>query len=44
VLIGVAVFFVLLLAFVITLVVSIGLNNNGVKIPTSTPPSISGSP
>ncbi|HVW81663.1 MAG TPA: hypothetical protein VHB69_12075 [Mycobacteriales bacterium] len=41
VLIGVAAFFVLLLAFVLTLVFTIGLNNNGVKIPPSTPSSTS---
>jgi hypothetical protein len=33
VLIGVLVFFVLLVAFVVTLVLTIGINNNGVKIP-----------
>jgi hypothetical protein len=33
VLIGVAVFFLLLVAFVLTLVFTIGIHNNGVKLP-----------
>jgi hypothetical protein len=37
VLIGVAVFFLLLLGFVLTLVFTIGLGNNGVKVPMSVP-------
>jgi hypothetical protein len=35
VLVGVAVFFVLLVAFVLTLVFTIGVNNHGVVIPPS---------
>jgi hypothetical protein len=44
VLIGVAVFFLILLAFVLTLVLTVGLSNNGVKIPTAPPPSTGTSP
>jgi hypothetical protein len=39
VLIGVFVFFLLLLGFVITLVVTIGQHNNGVKIPPGPQPT-----
>ncbi|MGN6472604.1 MAG: hypothetical protein ACTHK4_03010 [Mycobacteriales bacterium] len=35
VLVGVAVFFALLVAFVLTLVFTIGIHNNGVKLPPS---------
>lgn len=38
-LIGVAVFFVLLVAFVLTLVFTIGVHNNGVKLPPGAPSS-----
>jgi hypothetical protein len=41
VLIGVFIFFVVLVAFVITLVVTIGLHNNGVKLPPEPAPSSS---
>ena len=41
VLIGVAVFFLLLVGFVLTLVFTIGLHNNGVKPPVGEPTSTS---
>lgn len=42
VLVGVAIFFVLLVGFVLTLVFTIGVHNNGVKLPSS--PAASASP
>ncbi|HWC34695.1 MAG TPA: hypothetical protein VG650_07685 [Mycobacteriales bacterium] len=41
VLIGVAIFFVLLTGFVLTLVFTIGLSNNGVRLPPVSPTSTS---
>ncbi|HVV75054.1 MAG TPA: hypothetical protein VHC43_03385 [Mycobacteriales bacterium] len=39
VLVGVAVFFVLLVGFVLTLVFTIGINNSGVRLPSSPSPT-----
>ena len=44
VIIGVFVFFVLLVAFVVTLVVTIGLHNNGVKIAPGPPATSTSAP